>query len=233
MKHHVAALAVATAALGSPLLTYSQASPAQGSQSMQAVDAPITGHHEAKRMTRARAELMRPLDAKKDQSGSAVQAKLEAKVTLTDGTILPDGTILVGEVTADDTQQQGMSKLALRFNQARLKNGTVVPIKATIVGILAPGADDYGTDSEEAGDRVPNSWTDGTLQVEQIGVVEGVDLHSKISSENSGVFVSTKKDDVKLKQGSEIQFAIGPGPGPSGTAMSNAGQSGTLAPEQK
>jgi hypothetical protein len=36
-------------------------------------------------------------------------------------------------------QQQGTSKLALRFVQARLKNGSSVPIKATIVGFYSPG----------------------------------------------------------------------------------------------
>jgi hypothetical protein len=183
-------------------------------------------------MTRARAELMRPLDAKKDHSGSVVQVKLTRKVTLTDGTTLPNGTILVGKVTADDMQQQGMSKLALRFNQARLKDGTEVPIKATIVGIYGPGTDDSVVDPAESGD-VPNSWTDGTLQIDQLGVVGGVDLHSKISSSNSGVFVSTKKDDIKFQEGSEIQFAIGPGKDQSNTSQLDTGQTSTSASAQK
>lgn len=209
MKHYFKTLAVVTAVLVLPLFAYSQTSTGQDSQSTGFTE-PVTGHREATRMVRVRAELMRPLDAKKDQSGSAVQAKLEQKVTLADGTELPDDTVLVGEVTVDDMQQQGMSKLALRFNQARLKNGTVLGIKATIVGFYGPGAGGYHEYSTEAGDQVPNSWTDGTLQLDQINVVADVDLHSKISSVNSGVFVSTKKDDVKLKEGSEIQFAIAP-----------------------
>ena len=207
MKRYGTALAVATAMLAFSLCAFSQYSTAQSAQSAQA---PITGQREAMRMTRARAELMRTLDAKKDRPGSLVQAKLAQKITLSNGTKLPDGTILMGHVTVDDMQQQGMSKLALRFNQAHLKDGTVVPIKATIVGIFGPGADtsDY---PEEAGDQVPNSWTDGTLQVDQIGVLSDIDLHSKISSRNSGVLVSTKKDNFKLDEGSEIQFAIAPG----------------------
>ena len=156
---------------------------------------------------------MRPLDARKDQPGSTVEVKLRQNVTLTNGKTLPNGTILIGQVTVDDMQQQGMSKLALRFDQARLKDGTIVPIKATIVGFFGPGANDYDNYPQEAGDQVANSWTDATLQIDQINVVSGVDLHSKISSGNSGVFISTKKDDVKLQQGSEIQFAIGPAEG--------------------
>jgi hypothetical protein len=206
MKRYFKTPAVVTTVLVLPLFAFSQTSTGQN------LTAPVTGQREAMRMVRARAELMRPLDGKKERSGSAVQAQLRQKVTLSDGTELPDGTILVGEVTVDDMQQQGTSKLALRFDQARLKDGTTVRIKATIVGFFGPGPDVYSPNYPwDGGDQVPNSWTDGTLQVDQINVVSGVDLHSKISSGNSGVFVSNKKDDVKLKEGSEVQFAIGPG----------------------
>lgn len=180
----------------------------------QTPQTPIRGEHEAIRMVPARAELMHSLDAKldakKDQAGSAVEAKLRQKVVLTDGTILPNGTMLLGVVAMDDMQQQGMSKLALRFDRARLRNGTVVPIKATIVGFFGPGVNDSDSYPAVPGDQVPNSWNDGTLQIDQIDVVGGVDLHSGIASANSGVFVSTKKDDIKLNHGSEIQFAIAP-----------------------
>ena len=192
--------AVSAALFTLPLLAYSQA-----------VQGP--GSHEATRMVRARAELTRPLDAKKDGIGSAVQAKLRQKVMLTNGTELPNGTILVGQVTNDDMQVQGTSKLALRFDQARLKNGTTVPIKATIVGFFNPETTNDEGYPVEPGEQVPNSWNDGTLQVDQEGVVGGTDLHSRISSANSGVFVSTKKDNIKLREGSEIQFAIGPAVG--------------------
>jgi len=161
-------------------------------------------------MVPARADLVRGLDAKKAPSGAAVEAKLTQKVTLTNGTELPNGTILVGQVAEDDLQQQGAAKLALRFNQARLKNGTAVPIKATIVGFYSPV--DKESDPEGGGpsDEIANTWTAATLQVDQPNVTRGVDLHSKIGSDSSGVFVSTKKDDVKLDAGSEIQLAIAP-----------------------
>lgn len=46
------------------------------------------------------------------------------------------------------------------------------------------------------------------LQIDEIGALSGVDLHSRIASKNSGVFVSTKKDDMKLSAGSEFALAI-------------------------
>lgn len=208
MQHDFKMLAVTAAVLAFPIFACSQTSSGQDSQGVVGAQAP-TGHHEAMHMVPVRAELMRPLDAKKDQAGSAVQAKLVQKVTLTNGTELPSGTILTGKVTEDDMQHQGKSKLALRFNQAQLKDGKILPIKATIVGFYGP--ESVSNDSfTGSGDQVPNSWNDGTLQMDQIDVLGGVDLHSKVSSRNSGVFVSTKKDDFKLEDGSEIQFAIAP-----------------------
>jgi hypothetical protein len=192
MKGHSKALAFATAVLALPFFAFSQNSNTEDSMQV--------AHHEATLMRPAIAVLVNNLDAAKDQSGYAVSAKLQGKLSLSDGTELPRGTVLLGKITADDSQQQGTSKLALRFDQARLKNGTTVPIRATIVGF-----------STASGDPVPNYWTANTVQLDQQDAAPGIDLHSKIASQNSGVFVSTRKDDVKLKQGSQIQFAIGPG----------------------
>jgi uncharacterized lipoprotein YbaY len=100
-------------------------------------------------------------------------------------------------------QAAGTSEFALRFNQAQLKDGKTVPIKATIFDIRRPDSD---TDDQAAS----NDWTSQTLSVEQLDVVSGVDLHSEIASDDSAVFVSTKKHDVKVPIGSELKLAIGP-----------------------
>jgi hypothetical protein len=189
-------LAFATAVLALPLFAYSQNSSNQNSYTTQSTQTPLAGHHEATQMKPARAVLVYTLDADKDHDGSSVAAKLDQKITLDDGTQLPKGTMLLGKVAQDDMQQQGEVKLAVRFDQARLKDGSTLPVRATIVGLY--------------GGQVPNSWTPQIVQTDQENVVSGVDLHSKISSQNSGVFVSTKKNDIKLRAGSEIQFAIGP-----------------------
>jgi hypothetical protein len=41
-----------------------------------------------------------------------------------------------------------------------------------------------------------------------VGAFHDVDLHSSITDANSGVLVSTKKDDVKLVAGSRLSLAI-------------------------
>jgi hypothetical protein len=204
MKGQRKALAFATAVLALPFFAYAQNATTQ--------DFSQADHHAATLMKPASASLLGNVDAVKDQPGSAVSAKLQGKLTLSDGTELPGGTVLLGKITTDDTQRQGTKKLALRFDQARLKNGTIVPIRAMIVG--------YYPDSAAQ----PNSWTANTLEYDQQSVGHGVELHSQISSQNSGVFVANQKDDVKLRQGSQIQFAIAPAKSTQ-SAMSAGGQS--------
>jgi hypothetical protein len=227
MKGHRQTLAIASMILALPLFAYSQSATSQGSQDTQNAQAPIQGHDEATLMKPASAVLVQTLDSAKDQKGATVQARLTQTVTLTNGTKLPKNSVLLGQVTQDDMNQQGASKLALRFDQARLKDGTTVPVRATIVGYYTQGTVETELGSEEAPSQLPNSWTAKTLQVDQEDVAKGVDLHSTIASKNSGVFVSTK-NDVKLRAGGEIQFAVGPGNAAAsggGSASTSGGQS--------
>jgi hypothetical protein len=205
MKIFGKTLALATVALALPLLA-SARNTKTSQDSANAQNAPMNtaSNPEAASMVPVNAILSHALDAKKDHPGSAIEARLTGKAHLSDGTELPSGSILMGQVVTDDMQHQGKSTLALRFDQARLKDGKVIPIRATIVGLLGPVGD------ESMDNAAPNDWTDATLQIDEVGVVPGVDLHSNIASQNSGVFVSTKKDNVKISQGSQVQFAIGP-----------------------
>lgn len=212
MKRTGAAITLSVAAFAFALVSpnFAEGQSAQNTQaqeSQSAVNAP-RGRNEAMQMVPARAALVRTLDARKARPGEQFNAKLSQTVQLKNGPKLPSGTELIGVVGTDDMQQAGTSKLALRFTEAKLKDGKVVPIKATIVGVFGPEAENSQGYDVQAGDQQPNSWTDGTLQVDQIGALSGVDLHSKIASNNSGVFVSKKKDDVTLKNGSELALAI-------------------------
>lgn len=159
------------------------------------------GQQEATMMVPAEANLVKALDARRAQAGNQFTAKLAQTVHLKDGPELPRGTTLIGTVGTDDMQLSGSSKLALQITEAKLKDGKAIPIKATIVGIAPSGTPEYG-DS--------NPWTPHTLQVDQIGAMSNVDLHSRVNGKNSGVFVTTTKSDVKLGAGSEIMLAIAP-----------------------
>jgi hypothetical protein len=174
----------------------------------------LGGSHEAMQMVPVNAILSRTVDAKNDRPDSTVEARIRNKVTLSDGTVLPTGAMMIGKVAEDDAQAAaGKFKLALRFDQARLKDGTVVPIKATIVGYYAPGSSvsDDTVNADNDVPNTPNTWSQETLGIDQLSVTSGVDLHSTIANDNSGVFVSNKHD-IRLNAGSELQFAIGPAP---------------------
>src|ERR1700761_464973 len=192
-----------TAALSLATLSLAMLTPSFG-QSMQ--DNEPAGLQQAQHMVPARASLTHALDSDSTHSGDQFRATLSANVHLNGGAELHRGDVLLGQVVDDDTNTAGKSRLAVRFTQAVLKNGQNIPIKATIVGLYSPDA--LVSDSSSTPDQIPDGWTDGIVQIDQLGVVKNVDLHSRISSENSGVFVSTQKNNVKIPAGSEIALAI-------------------------
>lgn len=144
------------------------------------------------------------LDAKTLQPGATFTVKLDGKVHLPNGKELPSGTVLHGTVVTDDLNVAGDKKLAVRFTTADVKGGQTIPIRATILGLQAES--DLGTAD-------PNELPLGAMGVDRVGVENGVDLHSRFSSENSGVFVASGKSDVKLKVGSAVDLAIAADPG--------------------
>jgi len=165
------------------------------------------GMQQAKLMVPANGALLHTIDAAKIASGSEFKVKLANTVHLNNGPELHSGAILVGTITKDGGQGSA-SKLTLRITQAILKDGTVVPIKATIVGVAGPDngvAEGYPV---APGDQEPNDWTTGTLQVKVLNAVSHGDLQSDIASDNSGVFTSTGNHDLKITAGSEFKLAV-------------------------
>jgi hypothetical protein len=162
------------------------------------------GRNEATRMVPAQANLTRPLNSRNSRVGQKFEARLNEKVHLKNGPVLPKGTELVGKVVKDQASSNGKSTLALRFTQADLKGGKTIPIKATIVGLYSNADQDassYGVA------EMPNNWTPKTLQVDQINALNHVDLHSKISASNSGVLQSDKSN-IHFSSGTEFALAI-------------------------
>ncbi|MGA2909797.1 MAG: hypothetical protein ABSE36_19010 [Terracidiphilus sp.] len=160
---------------------------------------------EASQMVPAQAVLDKGIDARKMQPGEQFRAKLSESVQLKNGMELPRDAVLVGTIATDQMQGGGTSTLALRFTQAQLKSGKVVPIQADIMGVA-------GSASDSPDPNYPNEaltpWDGKSTQVDETGAISGVELHSSIGSPNSGEFVSKKKDEMKLSAGSQISLAI-------------------------
>ena len=162
----------------------------------------------ATRMVPAEAILAQEIDAKKMQPGERFQARLNDNVRLKDGVELPKGTELIGTVATDKMEANGTSTLALRFTKADLKDGKTLPISATIMGIAPP---EYGSAWDGGNTQAaPSPWNGKTLQLDQVGALSGVDLHSRIAGRESGVFISNRKDNMKLSNQSQLSIAIAP-----------------------
>ena len=198
------------AAAASVVLFVPEIALSQTAQTSQPTSHTMSAGTEASEMVPAQAVLDRSIDANKVKPGEEITARLANKVHLKNGTELPSGTELIGKIGTDDMQQNGTSKLALCLDQAKLKNGNIIPLKATIVGIYGSGAGAPEPYPEVPGDQVANDWTRSTHQVDQIDALSGVDMHSSLVSRNSGVLVTTRRDDIKLREGTELALAIGP-----------------------
>jgi hypothetical protein len=197
-------LPCAAALVALPMAGYGQNASADGN----GTDAGTNAAQIAQSMTPANARLTHTLDAKKDRIGSPVTAKLMGKVHLKNGTEFPKNTEIEGQVVQDELNLPGATKLAVRFDKAKLPSGQVVPIKAMLVGVSAPmSAPEGGTMSV---DNMPNNWNPSIQQVDELSVMSGVDLHSRLTGENSGVFVAKSKHDVKIPTEDEIQMAVTP-----------------------
>jgi hypothetical protein len=166
-------------------------------------------------MVPVRASLTSTLDAHRINTGDQFRATLSQNVHLDSGVELHRGDVLLGNVVTDEMNTAGNARLAVRFTEVDSKDGQKIPVKATIVAVYNP--DRFMTDLNAEPQQYGNSWTDKTLNVDEIGVVNGVDLHSRISSLNSGVFVTTTKKNVKIPAGSEIALAIAAQPNASTT----------------
>jgi|SRR5579863_7543332 len=192
-------IALTTAALLYPGLTSAQNSASGPADPPQAQGV-------ASQMVPAEATLDKPIDARKVHPGEEFKATLSGTVQLKNGTELPRDTVLVGTIAADQMQSGGTSTLALRFTKAQLKDGKVIPIKADIMGISGPNEGDPTESYFTSYNITP--WDGTTTNVDEPSAISGFDFHSRIGGQDSGLFESTKKDEIKLSAGSQIALAI-------------------------
>lgn len=199
-------------------------SASQGQNNQNAND---QGAVPASQMVATRAALETTLNANSARTGQQFEAKLPHAVKLKDGTKLPGGTMLIGKIGTDDMGMQGKSKLVLCIDQAKLKDGKTVPVKATVVGVYPPGmqSSEY-YEANAAGDQVANPWHNGVTKIDELDALHNVDLHSNLNSKNSGVLVSKDDSNIKLKSGTELALAIAGDPGNNQQGMSNNGSGG-------
>jgi hypothetical protein len=116
-----------------------------GSQPRAATDAttPQTSQKAAQLPTASvSAELTKSVDTKKAKIGDQINAKITNDAKLPDGTDLPKGTKLVGNVVEVEakSKEQNDSRMVLALNRVVLKDGHEMPIKAAVTSMTAPAS---------------------------------------------------------------------------------------------
>jgi hypothetical protein len=144
-------------------------------------------------------QLVRSLNSKSATQGQAVTVKLAGAIKTSAGVELPRGTELVGrvdEVKASDNK--GPATLVLTFNQARLKDGKTLAVKATLVGFAPEGEIQelpVAVGSDSSFDQDP-------------GASSGIVLHSAVQNKVSGT-LTDNRHDINLTAGTQFLVAVG------------------------
>jgi hypothetical protein len=177
-------------------------------------------------MVPAKAYLNKTLDAKKAKQGDPVTAKLQESVKIPDAKELPNNTLLIGHIDqVQASEKKSDSSIQVTFDKAQLKDGTQIPIKATVMQINAPsegGAPfQQGGAPQAGGSAAPSGGSSrgmaptpgasapapaGTPDAGQEGL-NGVTLQSDIHEQSSGTFVAKGKN-VHLAEGTQMEFAL-------------------------
>ena len=99
------------------------------------------------------AELTKGIDTKRAKVGDEVNAKTTTEAKLPDGTVLPKGTKLTGnvvDVTAKSKEQKN-SHLVISLNRLAMKDGTDKPIHAAVTSVTAPASNQMADMSMSSG----------------------------------------------------------------------------------
>ena len=156
----------------------------------------------------AKAELVKSLSAKNAKPGDAVAAKLTSEVKLPDGTTLPRNTVITGKIDTVNAASSGdeMSKMTLTFDNARVKGGKTVAVKAMIVRISSP-FNPSDTNDKASMSVGPMSIPDDQAVKFSPGAKGSFGLESDMQSSTSGT-VTRAGNDVELARGTDMLLAV-------------------------
>jgi hypothetical protein len=85
-------------------------------------------------------KVVKTLDSSKLKEGDAVEVETAGSFKLPDGTLVPKGSKLEGQVTAAKARSKGDpdSQLNVSFSKLDIMNGKQVPIKGTVQAVFPP-----------------------------------------------------------------------------------------------
>lgn len=104
-------------------------------------------------------QLTKSLDSRKLTAGNAIEAKVTAELRW-NGTVIPRGSKVIGHVTEASSRAKGdpASALGIVFDRIALKDGTDLPLKASIQAVgPRPGFGPEGTEMENPTPGAPGT----------------------------------------------------------------------------
>lgn len=169
----------------------------------------------------AQAQLSHALSTENAAQGQVVTAKLTSSVKTAEGMKMDKGTMLIGKVEkVERSNNNGPARLSIVFDQARLKDGKTIPVKATLLGAYPSNAGSYYAETGVSGNMIPNQphMISSQEKIDQMpGTLSHVGMHSAVQSNVSATFIA-KDRNVELKKGTRLQVAIAPLTANNGTA---------------
>jgi hypothetical protein len=175
-------------------------------------------------MVSAQASLNKGIDTKKAKQGDAVTAKLQEDVKIPGSFDLPRNTVLLGHIDqVQPSENKGDSSIQVTFDNAQLKDGKQLALKATIMKISAPSGAFKG-DATPAGNapsapassgrpgqtiakpNIANGSSAPEAQPSDSGI-PGIQLQSDIHQSYSGIFTA-KRENVHLYDGTLLSLAL-------------------------
>jgi hypothetical protein len=166
------------------------------------------------------ANLEKTIDPKKSHAGDVVNAKTTSEATLSDGTKVPEGSVLVGHIDSiTPSENKGSSSLVLTFNKLDVKNGKEVWVKTVIVRV-ASYTSSYGPElasgnSEPSSKATANTVNSGSGMNGQGGAekgphaIEGLTLSGSPNGSTSGTLTQAKKN-IHLTNNTQLIVSVAP-----------------------
>lgn len=141
------------------------------------------------------------------ERGQRVTAHLTMNMRAANGLRLPRNTRLIGKISNIQVARNHGMSLSLVFTKAQLKDGRVVPIKATVMRALRPASPFLTWQYLPSASRLvaPHAAV-----IQEPGMLNHhIRLHSAVRSHNSATF-ERKNGNIELRRGTRLRIAIAP-----------------------
>jgi hypothetical protein len=167
------------------------------------------------------ANLQKTIDGKKSKAGDQVSARVTVGATLSDGTVVPTGSILSGHIDSiTPAENRGDSILVLTLDKLDVKNHKELPVRAVIMKVstlaLNFGQEQANNDPEanrpsSAPDKAPNG--DGIIDHPppsnniEPHPIPGLTLSGSASEPDSGTLTQEKKN-IHLTNNTQLIISV-------------------------